>query len=141
MFVCVCAWSFQSTFLRNSISKSSRTEADFRNICSISHTAFTIVYPCKVNVYHLAMFCIKLFIVLWPWQQEKSPRLWAFVFGVYWVSFVTYYLLWKAYNHVSELRAAALMSPEAKAKAEQFAILVRDIPTPPEGQTMKEHVD
>ncbi|KAL1829552.1 hypothetical protein ACET3Z_007964 [Daucus carota] len=73
--------------------------------------------------------------------REKSPRLWAFVFGVYWVSFVTYYLLWKAYNHVSELRAAALMSPEAKAKAEQFAILVRDIPTPPEGQTMKEHVD
>lgn len=71
--------------------------------------------------------------------REKSPRLWVFVFAVYWVSFVTYYLLWKAYNHVSDLRAAALMSPEVKA--EQFAILVRDIPAPPEGQTRKEQVD
>lgn len=71
--------------------------------------------------------------------REKSPRLWVFVFAVYWVSFVTYYLLWKAYNHVSNLRAAALMSPEVKA--EQFAVLVRDIPAPPEGQTRKEQVD
>lgn len=71
--------------------------------------------------------------------REKSPRLWVFVFAVYWVSFVTYYLLWKAYNHVSDLRAAALMSTEVKA--EQFAVLVRDIPAPPEGQTRKEQVD
>lgn len=58
---------------------------------------------------------------------------------MYWVSFVTYYLLWKAYNHVSDLRAAALMSPEVKA--EQFAVLVRDIPAPSNGQTIKEQVD
>ncbi|XP_043808568.1 CSC1-like protein ERD4 isoform X2 [Manihot esculenta] len=71
--------------------------------------------------------------------KEKSPRLWAFLIATYWVSFVTYFLLWKAYKHVSGLRAKALMSPEAKA--EQFAVLVRDIPPPPEGQTIKEQVD
>lgn len=71
--------------------------------------------------------------------QEKSPRSWAFLIATYWVSFVAYYLLWKAYNHVSDLRTAALMSPELKP--EQFTILVRDIPPPPEGQTRKEQVD
>ena len=59
--------------------------------------------------------------------------------GVYLVSIVTYYLLWKAYKHVSDLRATALMSPEIRV--EQFAILVRDIPNPPEGETRKEQVD
>ncbi|KAM2703199.1 hypothetical protein EV2_004820 [Malus domestica] len=39
-------------------------------------------------------------------------------------------LLWKAYKHASNLRASALMSPQAKP--EQFAILVRDIPDVPE---------
>ncbi|TQD85355.1 hypothetical protein C1H46_029097 [Malus baccata] len=71
--------------------------------------------------------------------KEKSPRLWAFLFGVYWVSFVTYFLLWKAYKHASDLRATALMSPQAKP--EQFAILVRDIPNSREGQIRKEQVD
>jgi hypothetical protein len=71
--------------------------------------------------------------------QEKSPRFWAFLIAVYWVSLVTYYLLWKAYTHVSKLRAQALMSPEVKP--EQFAILVRDIPPVLQGQTRKEHVD
>ncbi|KAL3522732.1 hypothetical protein ACH5RR_015566 [Cinchona calisaya] len=69
----------------------------------------------------------------------NSPRLWAFVVATYWVSLVAYFLLWKAYKHVSDLRAAALESPEVKA--EQFAIVVRDIPPPPEGQTRKEQVD
>lgn len=41
--------------------------------------------------------------------------------------------------HVSGLRANALMSPELKP--EQFAVLVRDIPPVPEGQTRKEQVD
>ncbi|KAM7256346.1 hypothetical protein ACFE04_012087 [Oxalis oulophora] len=70
---------------------------------------------------------------------EKSSRLWAFLFGVYWVSVVTYYLLWKAYHHVSTLRANALMAPDVRP--EQFAVLVRDIPAAPEGQTRKEQVD
>lgn len=70
---------------------------------------------------------------------ESSARLWAFMIGTFWISLVTYYLLWKAYKHVSGLRAAALMSPEVKN--EQFTILVRDIPPVPEGQTRKEQVD
>ena len=98
-------------------------------------------------------------------MQEGSRRLWAFLIAVYWVSFVTYFLLWKAYKHVSDLRAEALRSPEVKheqfapdgqttteqvdsfskdispeVKHEQFAIIVRDIPPPPYGQTRKEQV-
>ncbi|GMY38011.1 CSC1-like protein ERD4 [Fagus crenata] len=72
--------------------------------------------------------------------KSKSPRLWAFLFALYWVSFVTYYLLWKAYKHVSGLRADALMSREV-VRPEQFAILVRDIPPVPEGQTRQDQVD
>lgn len=71
--------------------------------------------------------------------KENGPRLWAFLLAIYWVSFVTYYMLWKAYTHVSGLRAAALMTPEVKC--EQFAVLVRDIPPPLEGETRKEQVD
>lgn len=48
-------------------------------------------------------------------------------------------MLWKAYKHVSTLRAQALMS--ADTIPEQFAILVRDIPSPPNGQTHKEFID
>ncbi|KAJ7969026.1 Early-responsive to dehydration stress protein (ERD4) [Quillaja saponaria] len=70
---------------------------------------------------------------------EKSPRLWVFLIATYWVSFVTYYLLWKAYKHVSLMRANALMSPEVKTG--QFAVIVRDIPPAPEGQSRKEHID
>ncbi|KAL3616858.1 CSC1-like protein erd4 [Castilleja foliolosa] len=71
--------------------------------------------------------------------EEGSPRFWAFLIATYWVSLVTYILLWKAYKHVSELRSAALMS--ADVKNEQFAVLVRDIPPVPAGQTRKEQVD
>ncbi|KAK3432734.1 hypothetical protein EUGRSUZ_D00260 [Eucalyptus grandis] len=70
---------------------------------------------------------------------EKSSRLWAFLIATYWVSIVAYCLLWKAYKHISALRVAALISPEVRA--EQFAVLVRDIPPAPEGQTMKDQVD
>ncbi|ESQ33835.1 hypothetical protein EUTSA_v10006933mg [Eutrema salsugineum] len=70
---------------------------------------------------------------------KRSPRLWAFLGAVYWVSLVTYFMLWKAYKHVSRLRAQALMS--ADVIPEQFAILVRDIPSPPNGQTQKEFID
>ncbi|KAJ4980748.1 hypothetical protein NE237_031585 [Protea cynaroides] len=70
---------------------------------------------------------------------NRSPRLWAYLIGTYWVTFVTFYILWKGYKHVSDLRARALMSPEVKP--EQFAALVRDIPQDPEGRTRKEQVD
>ncbi|KAK4779225.1 hypothetical protein SAY86_006753 [Trapa natans] len=70
---------------------------------------------------------------------EKTDRLWAFFAGTYWVSFMAYYFLWKAYKHVSQLRARALESPEVKP--EQFAVLVRDAPALPVGQTRKEQID
>ncbi|KAL1555785.1 CSC1-like protein erd4 [Salvia divinorum] len=70
---------------------------------------------------------------------QKSDRLWTFVAATYWVSFVTYYLLWRSYRHVSNMRAEALTSPEVKN--EQFAALVRDIPAPEKGQSINEQVD
>ncbi|GMY37719.1 CSC1-like protein ERD4 [Fagus crenata] len=67
----------------------------------------------------------------YPWEMLNRRILkWAFLLALYWVSFVTYYLLWKAYKHVSGLM-----------RSEQFAILVRDIPPVPEGQTRKDQVD
>jgi len=64
--------------------------------------------------------------------------LWPFLLATYWVSFVTFFVLWKAYKHASDLRAAAKAVPDVKP--EDFAILVRDIPAPKD-QTMKEQVD
>lgn len=72
--------------------------------------------------------------------SRASSRLWAFLGAVYWVSVVTYFMLWKAYKHVAALRAEALMSSE-EVLPEQYAILVRDIPSPPNGETQKEFVD
>ncbi|XP_042005418.1 CSC1-like protein ERD4 [Salvia splendens] len=70
---------------------------------------------------------------------QKSDWLWAFVAATYWVSFVTYYILWRSYRHVSNMRAEALMSPEVKN--EQFAVLVRDIPAPEKGQSINEQLE
>ncbi|KAL9321019.1 hypothetical protein ACSQ67_012858 [Phaseolus vulgaris] len=69
----------------------------------------------------------------------KSPRLWGFLIACYWVSIVTFVLLWRAYKHVSWLRGEALKSPDVRP--EQFAIVVRDIPNATQGQTKKEQVD
>nr|XP_043622928.1 CSC1-like protein ERD4 [Erigeron canadensis] len=71
--------------------------------------------------------------------KENGSRLWASVVACYWVSFVSYFLLWKGYKHVSDLRAEVLASPEVKA--EQFAVLVRDIPPSSEASSKKEQVD
>ncbi|KAF3774340.1 CSC1-like protein [Nymphaea thermarum] len=70
---------------------------------------------------------------------QRSNRMWAHLLAVYWVSLVTFYILWKAYKHVSELRTTALTA--AETKPERFAVLVRDIPPLPPGQTRKEQVD
>jgi len=66
-------------------------------------------------------------------------RLWAFLLSVYWVSFVTYFVLWKSYKHVSNLRATARSTPDVKP--EEFAVLVRDIPRPSPDETIKDFVD
>ena len=70
---------------------------------------------------------------------QKSPRLWAFFLCTYWISCVSLVILWWAYKHVAYLRSEALKAPEVKP--EQFAVVVRDIPPPPEGQTRKQQVD
>ncbi|GLJ44443.1 hypothetical protein SUGI_0932320 [Cryptomeria japonica] len=71
--------------------------------------------------------------------QQKSNRLWGFVVAAYFVSFVTYFILWKTYKRVLNLRAREQASLEAKP--EQFVILVQDIPLVPPGKTRKEQVD
>lgn len=71
--------------------------------------------------------------------RTKSVRLWAFLIGTWWVSLVTYYLLWKAYKHVSDLRAAAESS--SVTLPEDYALLVRDIPPAQKGQSRKDQVD
>ncbi|KAM0852204.1 hypothetical protein ACQ4PT_051918 [Festuca glaucescens] len=71
--------------------------------------------------------------------QNGSLRLWAFLVSVYWLSFVTYFVLWKSYKHVSNLRAAARSTSDVKP--EEFAVLVRDVPIPPPDQSIKDSVD
>ncbi|CAL5076865.1 unnamed protein product [Urochloa decumbens] len=71
--------------------------------------------------------------------QPSSTRLWAFLLSVYWVSFVTYFVLWKSYKHVSNLRATARSTPDVKP--EEFAVLVRDVPRSSPDETIKDSVD
>ncbi|KAG6546299.1 hypothetical protein Mapa_012340 [Marchantia paleacea] len=71
--------------------------------------------------------------------QEKSQRLWAFLIGGYWLSFVTYYILRQTYKHVIELRAKD--QSDIRAKPEQFTCLVRDIPPLSKNETRSEQVD
>ncbi|CAM6086043.1 unnamed protein product [Calypogeia fissa] len=71
--------------------------------------------------------------------KPKSQRIWAFLIGMYVVSFVTYYVLYKTYKHVIELRSEAQMA--TKAPPEQFACLVRDIPKLSKDETRSEQVD
>ncbi|MCO5583636.1 hypothetical protein L7F22_037549 [Adiantum nelumboides] len=70
--------------------------------------------------------------------SQKSPRLWAFAIADYWLTISTMFVLWKSYKHAVFLRT--LDQASSKAKPEQFAILVRDIPSP-SGQSIEEKVD
>eukprot|EP01018_Ginkgo_biloba_P029931 Gb_08556 [translate_table: standard] len=71
--------------------------------------------------------------------QQESTRLWIFFVAAYWVSLVTYIVLWKVYKHILKLRGREQAT--LKAKPEQFAVLVRDIPPVPPGETRTEQVD
>eukprot|EP00250_Pteridium_aquilinum_P020740 c24927_g1_i1 orf=65-2185(+) len=70
--------------------------------------------------------------------MNKSPRLWAFAIGDYWLTIATLYVLWKSYKHVVLLRTQDQATP--KARPEQYAVLVRDIPPPASG-SIEEEVD
>ncbi|CAM6020246.1 unnamed protein product [Sphagnum balticum] len=71
--------------------------------------------------------------------EPGSSKLWAFLIGIYWVSFVTYYVLVKNYKHMIDLRTSE--QAHEKACPQQFSCLVRDIPKPPRGMTRVQQVD
>lgn len=70
---------------------------------------------------------------------SKSNRIWAYLLGVYWVSFVTYYSLWKAYKRVFHLRNT--LHSSLVARPQQYTVLVRDIPPFEKHETRSEQVD
>jgi len=72
-------------------------------------------------------------------EQPKSGKIWAFLLGMFWVSFVTYYVLWKAYRRVVFMRDRA--QANANARPQQYAALVRDIPKPVGKETRTQQVD
>ena len=71
--------------------------------------------------------------------QDESKRLWAFAVGAYWLTIATFYVLWKSYKHVILLRTQDQSS--LTAKPEQYAVLVRDIPSPLTGSIAQEVED
>lgn len=68
--------------------------------------------------------------------QLKSARIWAFAIGAYWLTIAVFLVLWRTYRRVVLLRAR-YQSTE-RARPEQFAVLVRDIPRPTSGTTVDE---
>lgn len=71
--------------------------------------------------------------------EPGSHKIWGFLVGMFWVSFVTYYVLWRSYRRIVSLRIRRQTS--AKARPEDFTVLVRNIPPPPANQTHAQHVD
>ncbi|KAJ7559063.1 hypothetical protein O6H91_04G068200 [Diphasiastrum complanatum] len=59
-------------------------------------------------------------------SDHDRNRIWAFLVGSYWLSVVTYVILWKKYKHIMTLRSTLLSS--TKAQPEDFTVLVHDIP-------------
>lgn len=72
-------------------------------------------------------------------RQEKTPKLWAFLLGTFWVSIVTYYVLVKNYKHMIHLRGK--QQSHEKAGPQNYACLVRDIPSPPKNMRRAQQVD
>lgn len=72
-------------------------------------------------------------------MQPASPRIWAFLIGIFWVSFVTYYVLWAAYKRVVELRNN--LASSLVARPQQYTVLVRDIPKAEIHETRAEQID
>lgn len=72
-------------------------------------------------------------------EQPKSSKIWAFLFGMIWVSLVTYYVLFKSYRRVIYMRDRA--QANANARPQQYAALVRDIPKPVGKESRVQQVD
>ncbi|GBG63700.1 hypothetical protein CBR_g39011 [Chara braunii] len=71
--------------------------------------------------------------------KNGGTRLWAHVIGVYWVSFVVYYVLAKTYREVVNLRARS--QSRAGDNVNQFAIVVTDIPGNAQGSKRAQQID
>jgi len=71
--------------------------------------------------------------------KPSSPRIWAFLIGIFWVSFVTYYVLWASYKRVVELRNN--LASSLVARPQQYTVLVRDIPKAEIHETRTEQID
>jgi hypothetical protein len=65
-------------------------------------------------------------------------RLWAHLIAVYLISGFVFWLLWKEYKEISEMRHGYLA--DAKKAPDQFTVLTRQIP-PSSTETISEHVE
>ncbi|KAJ7567053.1 hypothetical protein O6H91_02G130600 [Diphasiastrum complanatum] len=68
---------------------------------------------------------------------KNKSRIWAFLIAAYWLSIVTYIVLWQKYKHIINVRDQVL---SANARPEQFTVLVQNLPPPTNG-TRSEQVD
>ncbi|GAQ91055.1 early-responsive to dehydration stress-related protein [Klebsormidium nitens] len=67
-----------------------------------------------------------------------SKRLWAHLIAVYLISGYAFWLLWKEYKEISEMRHSYLA--DAKRAPDQFTVLTRQVP-PSATETISEHVE
>jgi ABC-type nickel/cobalt efflux system permease component RcnA len=81
------------------------------------------------------------------WQQRNGSaykwssnlrRLWTHLIAVYLISGFVFWLLWKEYKEISEMRHGYLA--DAKKAPDQFTVLTRQIP-PSSTETISEHVE
>ncbi|KAG0616625.1 hypothetical protein M758_5G129300 [Ceratodon purpureus] len=71
--------------------------------------------------------------------EPSSRKIWAFLIGMFWVSIVTYFVLWTSYRRILNMRDRVQGS--AYARPQQFVVLVRDIPKTDGKETRTEQVE
>ncbi|KAG0592601.1 hypothetical protein KC19_1G265900 [Ceratodon purpureus] len=144
------------------------TESDLVDAAGLDATVYLHLFHAALQIIVLsAAYCIPVLVALsasnsYNTKQEKtdvrvtrfsgfdnlsmgnvepgSPKIWGFLIGMFWVSFVTYFILLRSYRRIIDLRVRRLRR-SAKARPEEFTVLVKDIPKPPANQTQAEHVD
>jgi hypothetical protein len=73
--------------------------------------------------------------------EPKSNKIWAFMVGMVWVSIATYFVLWRSFRLVVDMRDREQASEHARPQ--QFTLLIRDIPKKERDskETRKEQVE
>lgn len=71
--------------------------------------------------------------------EPNSRKIWAFLIGMFYVSMVVYFVLWRSYRWVVDLRDREIAS--SNARPQQFTALVRDIPKPMGKETRAQQVE